>query len=376
MHFPFCRHRCHYCDFSVKRARRAPIREWIECLESELRERFANEGWGSSPGLDTIFVGGGTPSLLGPDGMVDLSDLIERWFRLDREALEWTAEANPASFDRKTAETWRQAGVNRLSLGVQSLDDRVLGWLGRLHDAGGALRALRTASDAGFEHISADLIFGLPADVTRDWPGEIRGIVASGVGHVSAYGLTVERRTPLHRWIELGRIRYPDPRRYAKEYADLASSLRGAGFTHYEVSNFARPGEESVHNWQYWNGAAYLGIGPSAHSFLPPVRSWNVFRWDAYRGAIHDGDPVTMGWENPTGEERELERLWLSLRTRSGLPERDSIWARPALEIARDRWIRAGWLERRHGRIVATTEGWLRLDALVAEIASSGENRG
>jgi oxygen-independent coproporphyrinogen-3 oxidase len=359
----------------VKRARRAPILEWIECLESELEEWFTNAGWDSPLRLDTIFVGGGTPSLLGSDGMAALSRLLGRWFRVDPEALEWTAEANPASFDRETAEAWREAGVNRLSLGVQSLDDRVLRWLGRLHDGSGAVRALRTAADVGFEHISSDLMFGLPAVVSRDWPAEIEGVLASGVGHVSAYGLTVEKRTPLHRWIELGRIRSPNPGRYAMEYAKLASSLRRAGFSHYEISNFARPGEESVHNWQYWNGAAYLGIGPSAHSFLPPIRSWNVFRWDAYRGAIRDGSPVTMGWERLTGEARELERLWLSLRTRSGLPDGDPVWARPAVKIARDRWVRAGWLERRHGRIVATAEGWLRLDAIVAEIASSGENR-
>ena len=190
---------------------------------------------------------------------------------------------------------------------------------------------------------------------------------------MSAYGLSVEPRTPLQRWIELGRVSSPDPRRYAEEYLELASILGTAGFSHYEVSNFARAGEECLHNWQYWNGAAYLGLGPSAHSFLPPLRLWNVFRWDAYRGAIRDGGPVTTGWERVTGDERELERLWLSLRTRNGLSDADSIWASPAMNAARDRWIGAGWLKRRRGHIVATTEGWLRLDALVAELASSDD---
>lgn len=374
VHFPFCRHRCHYCDFSVKRTRSAPIGEWIECLEAELEEWFARAGWASRLRLDTIFVGGGTPSLLGSEGMLALSGLIQRWFRVDRDAVEWTAEANPASFNGEIAQAWREAGVNRISLGVQSLDDRVLSWLGRLHDANGALRAIRAASK-GFDHVSADLLFGLPDDVARDWPGEIQRTVEGGVGHVSAYGLTVEIRTPLHRWIELGRIAAPAAGRYATEYLELVAHLTDAGFSHYEVSNFARPGEESVHNWQYWNGASYLGIGPSAHSFLPPIRLWNVFRWDAYRGTIRDGEPVTLGWESLTGEDRELERVWLSMRTRNGLADRDPVWKRPGARIARDRWLRAGWLGRRPGRIVATAEGWLRLDALVAEIASSGENR-
>lgn len=376
MHFPFCRHRCHYCDFSVKRARRAPVAEWIQCVESELVEWFARAGWESPVRVDTIFVGGGTPSLLGSEGMRALGEVLRRWFRYGRETVEWTVEANPASFDREMAAAWREAGVNRVSLGVQSLDDRVLRWLGRSHDGRMALSALRIAEAAGFERISADLMFGLPEDVTRDWAGEIRGIVATGVGHVSAYELTVEPRTPLYRWIELGRIRSPNPGRCAAEYVQLASILRESGFGHYEVSNFAKPGQESVHNWQYWNGAAYLGLGPSAHSFLPPIRLWNVFRWDAYRGAIRGGRPVTQGWERVTSEQRDLERLWLSLRTRTGLPDGDSVWADPAATIARDRWVRAGWLEGRDGRIVATVEGWLRLDELVAEIASSGEDRG
>ncbi len=360
----------------MKRARDAPIAEWIGCLESELEQWFGRAGWDPPLQLDTIFIGGGTPSLLGSYGVVVLARLLEGWFSYGGKAVEWTVEANPASFDRNIAEAWRAVGVNRISLGIQSLDDGVLRWLGRLHDVNGAWSALRAASDAGFEHVSADLMFGLPEDVRRDWSWEIERIVSSGVGHVSAYGLTVEPRTPLHRWIELGRLPAPDPGLYAEEYLQLASILRTAGFAHYEVSNFARAGEECLHNWQYWNGAAYLGLGPSAHSFLPPLRLWNVFRWDAYRGAIHDGSTVTSGWENVTGDERELERIWLSLRTRDGLPDDDSIWARRAMKTARDRWVRAGWLERRRGHIVATAEGWLRLDALVAELASSGEDRG
>ena len=188
LHFPFCRHRCHYCDFSVKRTRDAPIPDWISCIEAELEQWLRTTGWDPPIHLDTVFVGGGTPSLLGANGMAALARFMRQWFHYDGESVEWTVEANPASFDQPTADAWRAAGVNRISLGVQSLDDRVLRWLGRLHDSKEALSALGCASNAGFEHISADLMFGLPVDVARNWPSEIDGIVSSGVGHVSAYG--------------------------------------------------------------------------------------------------------------------------------------------------------------------------------------------
>jgi oxygen-independent coproporphyrinogen-3 oxidase len=303
-----------------------------------------------------------------------LADLLARYFRWEPGAVEWTVEANPVSFSRKLAREWRAIGVTRVNLGVQSLVDGALQWLGRLHDRRVALDALDAAVQE-FKSVSADLIFGLPDEVARDWPAEVEAIVASGVRHVSVYGLTVEPRTPLARWIELGRVRPPDQDRYASEYTEMVSRLRSCGYDHYEISNFARPGYECLHNWQYWNGAAYLGIGPSAHSYLPSYRMWNVFRWDAYRGAIHDHSPPLAGWEEVTGRARELERLWLAMRTRGGLSTGDPIWSLPAVARERDRWVRAGWLESRGGRVVATVQGWLRLDALVADMAAGAEQQ-
>jgi oxygen-independent coproporphyrinogen-3 oxidase len=374
VHFPFCQHRCHYCDFSVKRARTAPVGEWIDSLDRELADWFGQTGWTAPLALQTLFVGGGTPSLLAADGMRALADLLLRYFRWDAGEVEWTVEANPASFSRDIAREWRAIGVTRVSLGVQSLVDGALRWLGRLHDRRGALDALHTAVGE-FDSVSADLIFGLPDEVARDWLREVEEMVATGVRHVSVYGLTVEPRTPLARWIELGRFDAPDQDRYAVEYAEMSAHLTDCGFDHYEISNFARPGYECLHNWQYWNGAAYLGIGPSAHSFLPPYRMWNVFRWDAYRGATHDHAPTLSDWESVAGRKGHLERLWLSMRTRCGLSTEDPIWSNPAIAERRDRWARAGWLDRREGRVVATTEGWLRLDALVADMASGEGER-
>ncbi len=371
VHFPFCRHRCHYCDFSVKRARAAPVGEWLTCLELELPRWFDAAGWEPPLEIATLFVGGGTPSLLGAGGLEGLVSVLARWMRLDDPRLEWTLEANPSSFDASTARAWRSLGVNRVSLGVQSLDDGALAWLGRLHDREGALSALRAGIDAGFDVVNADLIFGLPEEVERDWPAEVSALVESGVAHVSAYGLTVEPRTPLARWVELGRIEPPAERRYASEYSTVARRLREAGFCHYEVSNFARPGAECRHNWIYWRGEPYLGLGPSAHSYFPPFRLWNAFRWDAYASAVRRARAGPVGgWERPSPAQSELERLWLSLRTRHGLAVSDRAWSGPRGALRLARWKENGFVRERRGRVTLTTAGWLRLDELVAEIAS------
>lgn len=367
VHFPFCAHRCHYCDFSVRRARVPPVDEWLDAIEREIEGWLGATSWEPPVAIDTLFVGGGTPSLLGAEGARRLAALLGHRFRWG--ALEWTMEANPASFDEETGRAWREIGVTRLSLGVQSLDDAALRWLGRLHDSERALGALSEARAAGFEQVNADLIFGLPDEVERAWRWEVERLVEAGVGHVSAYGLAIEPATPLGRRVATGRVRPPREERYEAEYLEVASALREAGYEPYEVSSFARPGEECRHNWKYWNGEPYLGLGPSAHSFLPPYRTWNAFRWDAYRGTIRAVAPPLAGWERPTAEERELERLWLRLRTRCGLAPDDPAWRADGAARLRDRWMREGWLVARDGRVVATARGWLRLDELVTEIA-------
>ncbi len=375
LHYPFCRRRCHYCDFSVATSAEPRVEEWLKCVERDLSAWFAEADWEPPLPLKTVFVGGGTPSLLGRSGMTRVATSLQRWFSWEDE-LEWTAESNPNSLSPSLCEEWLDAGVNRLSIGVQSFDGAVLRWLGRLHTSDEAATAVRTARGAGFDNLNVDLMFGLPDEVARDWPAEVAMATALRVSHISAYGLTVEPRTPLGRRVSAGRMRMPGERRYEKEYRIVASALGDAGYEHYEVSNFARPGYECRHNWQYWNGDAYLGVGPSAHSFLPPYRVWNVYRWDAYRRTVLMGGSPRAGAERVEGPAHELERLWLSLRTRTGLSA-----SHPALDQAADgagswklieQWIEAGWLERRRDRVCATLDGWLRLDELVAACAARG----
>lgn len=369
LHFPFCAHRCHYCDFAVERSDDPPVAEWVEAIDRELTWWFRHAGWERPLPLETVFVGGGTPSLMGVEGPAVLRERLERWFVLDTSGLEWTVEANPASLSDEVARAWTAAGANRLSLGVQAFDDGVLAWLGRLHDRAGAERAIAVAWAAGFERISVDLLFGLPEGVERDLEAEVELALVSGVGHVSAYGLTIEPETPLAREVELGRITPTTGERYGTEYRALSGLLVEAGFTHYEVSSFARAGQECIHNWYYWNRSPYLGLGPSAHGFFPPYRVWNEVRWDRYRDAVGTMNGPVEGWERLASGQEVLERVWLGLRTRAGLRASDPAWAQGVARRV-DRWLDAGWIQRVDDRIVATVDGWLRLDEFVAEIGS------
>jgi putative oxygen-independent coproporphyrinogen III oxidase len=367
LHVPFCVRRCSYCDFAIAVRKRTPAREYVEAVLRELEVVGAAEG-----GLDTLYLGGGTPSLLPPDAIHQLLDAIREKRRIPRSAfradLEVTLEANPEDVTPETAQAWRVAGVNRVSLGAQSFDDRVLRWMHRSHDAvriGDAVRALRRA---GIANVSLDLIFGLPAELDRDWARDVDSAIALEPSHLSLYGLTVEQRTPLARWISRGATTAPDDERYAAEYLFAHARLAASGYHFYEVSNAARDGGRSRHNSAYWSGRPYRGLGPAAHSFDGLARRWNLAAWEAYRGALATGRSPVESEEVLTDEQRELERVYLSLRTDEGLDL--AALCRPLPPVAA--WVERGWVEVRGGRLVCTPEGWLRLDALVRDLTGPG----
>ncbi len=367
VHVPFCVRRCHYCDFAVTRVDEVPVEDWLSCLAGEIGARRSRGEIVGVPVLDTIFVGGGTPSLLGASGIEELASLLARHFRWDPARVEWTLEANPGSVDAEDCRAWLRVGVNRLSLGVQSFGDEALRWLGRLHDAAEARAAIGRVRDAGVDDLNVDLIFGLPDEVERDWAGDVETAAELGATHVSTYGLTAETGTPLGRMVELGRTSLAGEERYEREYLEAAERLGAAGFEAYEVSNHARPGHECRHNWHYWIGTDYLGLGPSAHSFLGGERSWNVRRWEAYRSAMRAGEDPREGRERPDGDRSRLERAWLGLRTRRGL-ELAELGGSPAAREAVAGWESAGWARREGSRLRLTPAGWLRMDALVAQL--------
>ena len=303
VHVPFCVRRCSYCDFAVHATPRAPVEEWLEAVEKELRLQVEARGWPLPLRLDTLYIGGGTPSLLGPAGMRLLAERLRRFAEWDPDTVEWTCEANPESFTAEVAEGWRGAGVNRLSLGAQTFHEPTLRWMGRLHGVDGPVRALLAAREAGIDNVSVDLIFGVPDRLGRDWGADLDRALEMEPEHVSLYGLTAESATPLGRWVKEGRETLADEDRYADEYLLAHQRLTAAGFEHYEVSNFGRPGRRSRHNGVYWVGLPYAALGPGSHAYDPPVRSWNLRDWLAYRDAIAAGRlPIEGGRLRLTAE--------------------------------------------------------------------------
>lgn len=330
---------------------------------------------GRDPGeLETIYLGGGTPSLLPPEAISALLTSLRDAFHVTslrdgvngfRDDVEVTVEANPEDVTRDAATTWRRAGINRISLGAQSFDDRVLQWMHRSHDAARIGAAVRTLRDAGIDNISLDLIFALPADLERDWARDLDQALALRPAHLSVYGLTVEERTPLARWVSRGVASVPDDERYAQEYLEAHFRLSACGYRFYEVSNAARDGYRSRHNSAYWSGRAYGGLGPAAHSFDGAVRRWNLAPWEAYRRAVAAGRAPIASREVLSNEQRELERVYLALRTDAGLCL--SALYRP-LPPSAAQWISRGWVEVREQTLHCTPEGWLRLDTLVGDL--------
>ncbi|MBI2965111.1 MAG: radical SAM family heme chaperone HemW [Chloroflexi bacterium] len=272
VHIPFCATKCPYCDFNTYARIEPLIPGYVEALATELR------AWGSlldRPEVSTIFFGGGTPSYLPAGALARLTETIRLGFAVAADA-EVTAEANPDDCTPERLESMRAAGINRISLGVQSLDDGLLKVLGRRHDSSQAIRAFGAARAAGFANASLDLMFGLPGQTMAQWTSTFEKALALGPDHVSMYGLTVEPNTAFASDIAAGRLATPDGDLAADMYEFAIDRMSRLGYRHYEISNWALPGRESRHNLAYWRNAAYLGAGPGAHSYLGQWRFANL----------------------------------------------------------------------------------------------------
>jgi oxygen-independent coproporphyrinogen-3 oxidase len=288
VHVPWCRHVCPYCDFNVYAARNPPEADYATALAREL------DAWAAAPAFAgrraaSVFVGGGTPSLFSPEAIARIVAGAATRFGLAPDA-EVTLEANPGTVTPSTLRAFRTAGVNRLSLGVQSFVPRLLERLGRDHGPDDSVAAVAAARDAGFDNVSLDLIFGVPGSTIADWAADLEQAIALEPEHVSAYALTFEERTPYHAWRGSGRLRAVDEDDEAT-MAELAGArLPAAGYVRYEISSWAREGRASAHNQRYWDGSPYLGIGAGAHSFDPgtaTARRWsNVRHPQAYMDAV------------------------------------------------------------------------------------------
>jgi oxygen-independent coproporphyrinogen III oxidase len=361
-HVPFCARRCSYCDFAIAVRREVPSDAYADAVLAEWAAVQAHPFWEEGPRVETVYFGGGTPSHIAPRAIGRILDAV----RADRDLApdaEVTLEANPDDVTPAAAAAWRTAGVNRVSLGVQSFDPAVLAWMHRTHSAEQVPHAVEALRGAGIAGLSVDLIFGLPSSLGRDWSGDLARALELRPDHLSLYGLTVEAGTPLGRWTERGEVTPVDESTYAEEFLESHSAIKAAGYEHYEVSNAALPDHEARHNSAYWRRAPFLGLGPSAHSGAGRERSWNLRDWAAYQRAAAAGGTLLAGREVLDDAAVRLERIYLGLRTTGGLPRSEL----PGTALAR--WIGSGWARLEADRVRLTAEGWLRLDALVAEVA-------
>jgi oxygen-independent coproporphyrinogen-3 oxidase len=286
VHVPWCRHVCPYCDFNVHAASAPPEREYVDTVSRELAAHAASPLWAGRH-VRTVYLGGGTPSLLSPAAVDGVIGAIASWFGLAAGA-EVTIEANPGTVSASRLAGYLAAGVDRLSLGAQSFDPAALRTLGRDHGPTDVTRAVEAARAAGFENVSVDLIYAVPGTTVASWERDLAAAVALAPEHVSAYALTWEDATPFHAWRASGRLRAVPEDTEAAMAEMTVAHFEAAGFRRYEISSFARPGRESRHNVGYWDGSDYLGVGPGAHSFSAtpaPGRRWSnerlPSRWSA-----------------------------------------------------------------------------------------------
>ncbi|NIJ13236.1 oxygen-independent coproporphyrinogen-3 oxidase [Saccharomonospora amisosensis] len=372
VHVPFCATRCGYCDFNTYTAGElgsaASPGSWLAGLRRELE--LAARMLGSPPRADTVFVGGGTPSLLGAEGLGRVLDAVRDSFGL-AEGAEVTTESNPESTSSEFFAGIREAGYTRVSLGMQSAAPHVLRALDRVHTPGRPVAAAREARAAGFEHVNLDLIYGTPGERTQDLRASLDAVLSAGVDHVSAYALIVEEGTALARRVRKGELPAPDDDVLAADYELIDQTLRQAGLRWYEVSNWAAsPRARCRHNLGYWLGGDWWGAGPGAHSHVGGVRWWNVKHPARYAALLERAQPPVAGSEELTAADRYLERVMLELRLADGLPfdALDEAGVRQARAAAADGLLESPALRR--GRAVLTDAGRLLADAVVRRLVT------
>ncbi|ORB76027.1 radical SAM family heme chaperone HemW [Mycobacterium scrofulaceum] len=364
VHVPFCITRCGYCDFNTYTpAELGGVNPdaWLAALRTELQlaaERL------SGPTVDTVFVGGGTPSLLGGARVASLLDMVREHFALAPDA-EITTEANPESAWPDFFDAARAAGYTRVSLGMQSVSPTVLGVLDRIHTPNRSAAAAREALDAGFEHVSLDLIYGTPGESDDDLLRSVDTAVETGVDHVSAYALVVEEGTALARRVRRGELAAPDDDVLAHRYELVDARLSEAGLTWYEVSNWSRPGGECRHNLGYWDGGQWWGAGPGAHGHVGAVRWWNVKHPNAYAEMLARAALPVGGFELLDPDALHTEDVLLKTRLRQGLPH-DVL--DPAERRRAEGAVADGLLVSADDRFVLTPRGRLLADAVVRTV--------
>lgn len=365
LHVPFCSSRCGYCDFNTYTAEElgGGVRR-DTFAQTLLVEADRAAGSLGDRTVDTVFIGGGTPTLLGADGLSRLMDGVRGIFRLAADA-EVTCEANPDSVDHALLSALLDAGVTRMSFGMQSSAPHVLAVLDRTHTPGASVTAARTARDVGFAHVNLDLIYGTPGESDDDVRRSLDDVLAAGVDHVSAYALIVEPATPLARRVREGALPGPDDDDCARRYELIDDALEAAGMPWYEVSNWSVPGAECRHNLGYWHGDDWWGIGPGAHSHVAGRRWWNVKHPATYAARLARQEDPADGDEILTDDQRVMEQVMLRLRMAGGLPA-ESLPDETRGEVPR--LVADGLATVDSGAVVLTRRGRLLADAVIRDL--------
>lgn len=374
VHIPFCDRICPYCDFAVVRTREQAVERYCAALQTEIDRATRPAG-----GIATLYFGGGTPSALPAGRIADLIDQFRAKLAIETGSIEITLEANP-SRGLSELDRWREAGINRLSVGVQSFDDVELHRLGRDHSAAQAIEFLNAARAAGFGNVSLDLIAGAPGQTRSSFEASLNAAIACPVTHVSVYGLTIETGTPYASWFARDPMDFPDEELVADLLETADSILTDAGFAHYEISNFALPGYESAHNIGYWRQRDCLAFGMSAAGYESGLRYANQRDFDSYCSAIETGGPVRAYEERLPIERRIGEAAMLALRTDEGIVDEDfarrfGIDSSAVFRAARKKCSAAGLLEDDGARARLTGRGRLLANSVCAEFLSPDLSR-
>jgi oxygen-independent coproporphyrinogen-3 oxidase len=366
IHIPFCRKACHYCNFHFSTSLQS-VQAMVDaiCEEAVLQKAYITEP------LETIYFGGGTPSLLTKQQLGALLQTFREHFSILPGA-EISLEANPDDITPGVLEDWLQLGINRLSIGVQSFFGEDLIWMNRAHQAEQAVDCIVLAQKAGFNNISIDLIYGSPGLTDQQWQENINRAIELGVPHLSCYAMTIEPKTALAKMIETRQSANTDPDTQARHFEMLTNSLDRAGFEQYEISNFAKPGFRSRHNSSYWQGKHYLGLGPSAHSFNGSSRQWNIANNALYIQTIRSGSPVYEK-EMLTPIQQLNEYLMTALRTVEGISLEKVAGGWGEIEKQRitegaQKHIKAGNLYRNDAGIGLTEKGKFLADGIAADL--------
>lgn len=366
IHIPFCKQKCTYCDFHFSTSFESYRSEMIDAINKEIVSR---KDYLNKERLNSVYFGGGTPSILTGEELSILLNTIRAQFEI-ADDVEITLEANPDDIQTESLKMWKNVGINRLSIGIQSFREEDLVWMNRAHTVEEGLNCVVLAKEAGFQNLTVDLIYGLPNLSNDEWINHVKKVIDLGVSHVSAYCLTIEERTHLHSLVKSGKIVPANEDQQSEQFNSLVEILKNANFEQYEISNFSLPNCQAVHNTNYWKGTPYLGVGPSAHSFNGTSRSWNISNNNQYIKLINKNE-IHFESETLSPYDRFNELLLTGLRASFGVSlaqlsnilELDENFYHQLSCFEKD-----GLLELQNNTIILTQKGRLQADRIASDL--------